>query len=164
MAEKNENLKKENKILTIFTKEYKYEGIILLFLSLIALVLGTLVLMGISSEGNSGLVINENVFLIGDYPSAFAWILIVLGAVSLILAVWPFYKPSIAEAKRISWSTKGQLLKNTAIVFAFILSMSIFGTWGIFFKGYLAHQIPHTLFKNHCTTFVFIWYFFPYNS
>ncbi len=36
MAEKNENLKKENKILTIFTKEYKYEGIILLFLSLIA--------------------------------------------------------------------------------------------------------------------------------
>lgn len=137
MAEKNENLKKENKILTIFTKEYKYEGIILLFLSLIALVLGTLVLMGISSEGSSGLVINENVFLIGDYPSAFAWILIVLGAVSLILAVWPFYKPSIAEAKRISWSTKGQLLKNTAIVFAFILSMSIFFILSDWIFGYV---------------------------
>lgn len=137
MAEKKENVKKENKILTIFTKEYKYEGIILLFLSLIALVLGTLVLMGISSDGESGLVINENVFLIGDYPSAFAWILIVLGAVSLVLAVWPFYKPSIAEAKRITWSTKGQLLKNTAIVFAFILIMSIFFIFSDWIFGYV---------------------------
>lgn len=137
MAEKKENVKKENKILTIFTKEYKYEGIILLFLSLIALVLGTLVLMGISSDGESGLVINENVFLIGDYPSAFAWILIVLGAVSLVLAVWPFYKPSIAEAKRITWSTKGQLLKNTAIVFAFILIMSIFFVFSDWIFGYV---------------------------
>lgn len=137
MAEKKENVKKENKILTIFTKEYKYEGIILLFLSLIALVLGTLVLMGINSDGESGLVINENVFLIGDYPSAFAWILIVLGAVSLILAVWPFYKPSIAEAKRITWSTKGQLLKNTAIVFAFILIMSIFFVFSDWIFGYV---------------------------
>lgn len=137
MAEKKENVKKENKILTIFTKEYKYEGIILLFLSLIALVLGTLVLMGISSEGESGLVINENVFLIGDYPSAFAWILVVLGTVSLILAVWPFYKPSIAEAKRITWSTKGQLLKNTAIVFAFILIMSIFFIFSDWIFGYV---------------------------
>lgn len=118
--------KKSNGILSIFTKEYKYEGIILLFLSLVALVLGTMVLIGINSEGSSGLVINENVFLIGDYPAAFAWILVVLGAVSLLLAIVPFFKPSISEMKRISWSTRATLLKNTAIVFAFILIMAIF--------------------------------------
>jgi len=118
--------KKTNGILSIFTKEYKYEGIILLFLSLVALVLGTMVLIGINSEGSSGLVINENVFLIGDYPAAFAWILVVLGAVSLLLAIVPFFKPSISEMKRISWSTRATLLKNTAIVFAFILIMAIF--------------------------------------
>ena len=118
--------KKSNGILSIFTKEYKYEGIILLFLSLVALVLGTMVLIGINSEGSSGLVINENVFLIGDYPAAFAWILVVLGAVSLLLAIVPFFKPSISEIKRISWSTRATLLKNTAIVFAFILIMAIF--------------------------------------
>lgn len=118
--------KKSNGILSIFTKEYKYEGIILLFLSLVALVLGTMVLIGINSEGSSGLVINENVFLIGDYPAAFAWILVVLGAVSLLLAIVPFFKPSISEVKRISWSTRATLLKNTAIVFAFILIMAIF--------------------------------------
>ena len=118
--------KKSNGILSIFTKEYKYEGIILLFLSLVALVLGTMVLIGINSEGSSGLVINENVFLIGDYPAAFAWVLVVLGAVSLLLAIVPFFKPSISEMKRISWSTRATLLKNTAIVFAFILIMAIF--------------------------------------
>ena len=118
--------KKSNGILSIFTKEYKYEGIILLFLSLVALVLGTMVLIGINSDGSSGLVINEDVFLIGDYPAAFAWILVVLGAVSLLLAIVPFFKPSISEVKRISWSTRATLLKNTAIVFAFILIMAIF--------------------------------------
>ena len=135
MAENKE--KKSNGIISIFTKEYKYEGIILLFLSLVALVLGTMVLIGISSEGESGLVINEEVFLIGDYPSAFAWILIVLGAMSLILAIVPYYKPSISEAKRISWVSRGTLLKNTAIVFAFIVIMSIFFICSDWIFGYL---------------------------
>ena len=118
--------KEKKSFLSLVAKEYKYEGIILLFLSLVALVLGTMVLIGINSEGSSGLVINENVFLIGDYPAAFAWILVVLGAVSLLLAIVPFFKPSISEMKRISWSTRATLLKNTAIVFAFILIMAIF--------------------------------------
>lgn len=76
MAEKKE--KNNNGVISIFTKEYKYEGIILLALSLIALVLGTMVLIGETSSGASGLVINEDIFLIGDYPEAFAWILIIL--------------------------------------------------------------------------------------
>lgn len=121
--EKKEN--KENKILTILTKEYKYEGLILLLLSLVAIVLGVLIIIG-ENTGTSGLVIKDNVFLIGDYPKVFAWILIILGAVSLLLAVWPFYKPSIAEIKKISWPTKGVLLKNSATVFVFALIMSLF--------------------------------------
>ena len=57
--EKKEN--KENKILTILTKEYKYEGLILLLLSLIAIVLGILIIIG-ENTGTSGLVIKEDVF------------------------------------------------------------------------------------------------------
>ncbi len=136
MAEKVEK-KKENRILSIFTKEYKYEGLILLLLAIISIVLGVLVLQGITSEGSEGLVINENVFLIGDYPQAFAWVLIVLGAVSFVLAVWPFYKPSFSEAKRITWPTRGDLLKNTAIVFAFILIMSLFFIFSDWVFGYV---------------------------
>ncbi|HRT69591.1 MAG TPA: preprotein translocase subunit SecE [Bacilli bacterium] len=135
MAKKNE--KNSNGILSIFTKEYKYEGIILLALSLIALVLGTMVLIGETSQGASGLVINKDIFLIGDYPKAFAWILIILGAVSLVLAAWPFYKPSISEIKRVSWPNRGTLLKNTATVFAFILVLSIFFIFSDWIFGYV---------------------------
>lgn len=135
MAEKKE--KNSNGILSIFTKEYKYEGIILLALSLIALVLGTMVLIGETSQGASGLVINKDIFLIGDYPKAFAWILIILGAVSLVLAAWPFYKPSISEIKRVSWPNRGTLLKNTATVFAFILVLSIFFIFSDWIFGYV---------------------------
>ncbi|MDD3382544.1 MAG: preprotein translocase subunit SecE [Bacilli bacterium] len=122
-VEKKEN--KENKILTILTKEYKYEGLILLVLSLIAIVLGVLIIVG-ENTGTSGLVIKDDVFLIGDYPKVFAWILIILGAVSLLLAVWPFYKPSIGEIRKISWPSKGVLLKNSVTVLLFSLAMSLF--------------------------------------
>lgn len=129
--------KKSNSILAIFTKEYKYEGLVLLFLSLIAIVLGSMVLIGESTGGANGLSINKDVFLIGDYPKAFAWILIILGAMSLVLAVWPFFRPSIAEIKRVSWPTRGTLFKNTAIVFAFIIIMSLYFLLADFLLGYL---------------------------
>lgn len=137
MADNKTETKKSNGILSIFTKEYKYEGIILLFLSLVALVLGSMVLIGESGSGTGGLVINKDIFLIGDYPEAFAWILIILGAVSLVLAAWPFYKPSISEIKRVSWPDRATLLKNTAVVFAFILIMSIFFIFSDWIFGYV---------------------------
>ena len=58
--------------LAIFTKEYKYEGLLLLFLSLIAILLGSMVLIGESSVDGRPLSINPDVFLIGDYPKVFA--------------------------------------------------------------------------------------------
>lgn len=134
MAEKN---KKTNSIMSIFTKEYKYEGIFLLFLSLIAIVLGTMVIIGESSGGSSGLVIKEDVFLIGDYPLAFAWVLIILGVMSLLLSVWPFFKPSVAEIKRVSWPTKGDLFQNTATVFAFVLIMALFFMFSDFILSFV---------------------------
>lgn len=140
MADLEKSTKKENtenKVLSIFVKEYKYEGLVLLVLALIAIVLGVMVLIGESSGGTSGLTINPNVFLIGSYPVAFAWILVILGAFSLLIAVWPFYKPSIYEVKRISWTSRGELLKNTGIVFAFILIMALFFILADFAYGYL---------------------------
>ena len=123
--------------LAVFTKEYKYEGLILLFLSIIAIVLGAMVLIGESTSGESGLTINRNVFLIGDYPKAFAWILIILGVMSLILAAWPYIKPSISELKRVSWASRGTLIQNTATVFAFVLIMALFFLLSDYLLGFL---------------------------
>lgn len=132
-----ENIKKDNGILSIFTKEYKYEGLLLLFLSLIAILLGSMVLIGENSADGLPLSINKDVFLIGEYPKVFAWILIILGAMSLILAVWPFLKPSVSELKRVSWAKKGELLQSTAIVFAFIVIVAGFFLLSDYLLGFL---------------------------
>lgn len=111
--------KKQSRLLSVFTKEYKHEGLILLVLSLISIVLGVLIL-------TNGWLDNSEVFLIGDYPEVFSWILIVLGVFAFVLAVYPFYKPSIEEVKRVSWPTKTVMLKNTLTVFLFVLIMAVF--------------------------------------
>ncbi|HEY8395198.1 MAG TPA: preprotein translocase subunit SecE [Bacilli bacterium] len=134
MAEKE---KKTTGALAVFTKEYKYEGLILLFLSIIAIVLGAMVLIGESTSGASGLTINKNVFLIGDYPKAFAWILIILGVMSLILAVWPYFKPSLSEVKRVSWPSKGTMIHDTATVFAFVLILALFFLLSDYLLGFV---------------------------
>lgn len=137
MAELEKSEKKESKVLSIFLREYKYEGLVLLCLATIATILGVMVLVGVSTNGSNGLTINENVFLIGSYPEAFAWILIILGVFSFIISVWPFYKPSVFEVKRVSWTSRGDLLRNTGTVFAFMLLMAIFFIIADFAYGYL---------------------------
>lgn len=130
MSQKSEikeiNEKKKNSALSIFSKEYKYEGLILLVLAVIAIVLGSLVLVGEYSSGDSGLIVNEDIWLIGAYPALVAWILVGLGVIGVSLSVWPFFKPSIYEFKRITWLTKGKLLSNSITVLIFVLIMSLF--------------------------------------
>ena len=124
MAEKVEKKveKKEKKnFLSLVLREYKFEGLILLVLSLISIILGVMILIGVKTSGSDGLIVNQDYWFIGEYPKAFAWILIILGAVSFVLAVWPYVKPSIGEVKRVSWPTKKVMLENTAVTFVFIL-------------------------------------------
>ena len=81
---------KKNRAVDVLLKEHKWENLILAILSIFAIELGVLILTG------TYLTIPEDAFLIGDYSKAFSWILVGLGAVSLILSVSSFYVPSIA--------------------------------------------------------------------
>lgn len=121
--------RKRGQLMSVFTKEYKHEGLILLFLAVVAIVLGLLLIFG-------ELVINPDVFLLGDYPLVFAWVLVGLGVISFVLAVWPFYKPSIEELKRVSWITRGNLLKDSLTVFIFVLILGTF--FALANSGFLA--------------------------
>ena len=56
----------------------------------------------------------------------FAWVLFILGVLSLLLSVFPFFKPSFSELKRVNWPTAGKVFKNFMIVFAYIIILSIF--------------------------------------
>lgn len=124
MAEKVEKkeFEKKSKLVEVFSKEYKYEGLILLVLALVAVTLGVLIVSDI-------MTIPTDVFLLGEYPKFFAWTLIALGGFSMLLAIFPYYKPSIVEVKRVTWPTKKLMLENTAQTFIFIIAFSLF-FWG----------------------------------
>ena len=106
---------KKNRLVEIFTKDYKYEGLVLLILSLIAIIVGVLLL-----ENYSEVMIG---WISGK---VFGWILVGLGAVSLLLSIWPYYKPSVYEVKRVSWPTKKTMFENVLSAFIFTIIFVIF--------------------------------------
>ena len=117
-VEKKEK-KKGNFFKDFFTTEYKFESILLLSLAVIAMVLGFMLIVG-------DIVINEKVYIIGEYPLVFAWILFILGVLSLLLAVFPFFKPSFSEMKRVNWPSAGKVCKNVLVVLVYILLLALF--------------------------------------
>lgn len=114
MAEKE----KKNRVAQAIKSEWKYENLVLVILALFAIELGVLLLVG-------DLTISSNAFLIGEYWKVFAWILVVLGGVSMILAVSSFYRPSFAEIKHISGLKKKEFIENiiTTLIFSAILAV-----------------------------------------
>lgn len=114
-------VEKKSRLKEAFTKDYKYEGLILLILAIIAIVLGALII-------TDTLPIAENVYLIGGEPNStiFAWIMIVLGIFSLALSIWPYYKPSIYEIKRVTWPTKKIMLSDCINVFIYSIAFAVF--------------------------------------
>lgn len=112
---------KKNRLAEVFMRDYRFEGLILLLLAVVAIVLGVLILVGT-------LAINDNIPILGDYPKVFAWILVGLGAISLGLAIWPFYKPSVDEVKRVTWPTWKQFLYDSVVVLLFVAILSLFYT------------------------------------
>ncbi|MBR6515353.1 MAG: preprotein translocase subunit SecE [Bacilli bacterium] len=105
---------KKNRVLQAISHEWKYENLILVILALFALELGVLLLTG-------DLDFAQNVFLLSDYKTVFAWILVGLGVVALLLAVSSFYRPSISEIKHVTGLKKKEFFVNVVTVFVFIL-------------------------------------------
>lgn len=129
LEKKNENKGTEkarkNRLVEVFTKDYKYEGLVLLILAVIAIVFGVLLLANIKSGTN----FIAGAFLIGESDTTskiFAWILIVLGAFSLALSIWPYYKPSIYEIRRVTWPTKKVMITNCLDVLVYSVSFALF--------------------------------------
>ena len=110
---------KPHRILNFLSREYKGENIIMLVLALFAITLGVLIVTEILTI--------ENVFLLDIFKGKlFAWILIGLAAISLVLVFIPFYRPSISEIKNLSGLSKSQFLLNVARTLMFIVILAVF--------------------------------------
>lgn len=95
-------------------EEHKWENFLFVFLSLLLLILGSLIL-------NGAVTVRSGVPLLGSHPTLFAWIFVIAGALFLLYALWPFYKPAIPEFKKITWLTMPKFFANLARVFIFMI-------------------------------------------
>ena len=88
---------KRNRVAEFILTEHKFENYLLLFLGIFAIELGAILLTNF-------LTINEGAWLIGTQvgKTVFAWVLVGLGAVSVILVAIGFYRPSFDEIKNIT--------------------------------------------------------------
>ena len=109
---------KPNRIAQFLNTEYKWENFLLVGLSLFAIVFGVLILQDTFS-------IPENAFLVGDYADLFAWVLIVLGVISLLLWAVPFFRPSVSEIKHIKGLKRKEFLGNILKVILFTIALAL---------------------------------------
>lgn len=121
MAEKVQ-AEKKNRVVEYLLSEHKLENYLLLFLGVFAIELGVILLQG------ELLSIPEEAWLIGGKTNTtiFSWILVGLGAVSIVLVAASFYRPSIYEIKHISGLKFNQFLWNVLKVLSFTIILALF--------------------------------------
>ena len=122
MAKKLEEMKKI-KVLEILKKEYPFEKILLGFLGAIVLILGVYLVEGtiLEIKFTDWWIFNSSLKI-----TIFSIFVILIGTVSFVLSVWPFFVPSIGEMKKVSWPDKKMISNNSARVFGFIFFVALF--------------------------------------
>lgn len=110
---------KTGKLLEFLNKDYKAENYILLVISLIALAMSVMILMG-------ELVPYEGFPIIGEYPKVFATVLLIISLIGLLIVVTPFFQSIYPELKKITWSDWKTFIDNSVKVFLFIIILSLF--------------------------------------
>ncbi|MCR5350053.1 MAG: preprotein translocase subunit SecE [Acholeplasmatales bacterium] len=95
-------------------EEHKWETWLFIVISVITLLLGCLIL-------NHSLLVKDDFPVIGSHSKVFAWILVGASSLGLIYAVWPFFKPSFPEFKKVTWLTMPKFVGNCIRVFIFLI-------------------------------------------
>lgn len=117
--EKNkEKFEGKSRILEYLKTEHKWENYLFVVVSVVTLLLGILMLTNV-------LVVKEDFPLIGKYPDAFAWTLVVISGIGVLYAIFPFFKPAFPEFKKISWLSGIKFLGNSIRVFLFLIIFAL---------------------------------------
>ncbi len=120
---KNQLEQKENKVMAILRKEYPFEKILLGVLGALVIVLGVYLIEGevLEIRLTSWWIFNTEIKRL-----IFAIFVIVVGAISFVMAIWPFFTPSFSEMRKVSWPNRSTILNHSARVFGFIIILSLF--------------------------------------
>jgi preprotein translocase subunit SecE len=122
MAKKVEEIKK-NKVLEILQKEYPIEKLLLGVLGAVVLILGVYLIEGqvLEIRYTDLWIFNSSTKIL-----IFSIFVVLIGAVAFVMAVYPFFVPSVAEMKKVSWPTKNVIVNHSLRVFGFILFVAFF--------------------------------------
>lgn len=108
----------KSKLGEILSKDYKWESYVFFFLSLLVLILGVLIL-------TDTITISSNAWLVGSFPTGFAIILVVIGSLTLLYSIYPFFKQALPEFKKISWLKGKKYWGNVVRVFLFLIVFTL---------------------------------------
>ncbi len=95
-------------------EEHKWENYVFLGLAIIVLVLGMLIL-------NGTLTVSDTFPVIGGHGTLVGALLSAIGGVFILYGLWPFVKPALPEAKKITWLDRKTFIGNIIRTFLFII-------------------------------------------
>jgi preprotein translocase subunit SecE len=122
MAKKTEDVK-TNKVLEILRKEYPFERVLLGVLGILVIVLGVYLIEGsiLEIRYTDLWIFNSDTKIL-----IFSIFVVLVGSVSFLMAIWPFFVPSFAEMKKVSWPNQKTIVNHSARVFGFIIVLALF--------------------------------------
>lgn len=118
MAVKEKQLDKKSRIWEYIKTEHKWENYVFLFFAVVVLILGCLILTDV-------LTVKESIWLIGDHPDVFAWVLVGVSTLFTLYALVPFFKPAVPELKKISWLPLRKFVGNSIRVLLFLVIFAL---------------------------------------
>lgn len=136
MAVKEKQVEKKSRILQYLNETHKWENYLFLVASVFVLLLGCLILTG-------ALVVKQDFWLIGSHPTVFAWILVVGSILLTLYALYPFFKPSFPELKKITWLPFRKFFGNSVRV---LLFLTIFALLFLLYDSFIT-QILARIFQ-----------------
>lgn len=107
----------KGKLLDVLRTEYKWENIVLAILAGLAFAFSLMII-------NGTLVVKASFPIIGSYPKVFAWILLIIAVIGIILVIAPFVLQAVPEVKRIAWADFFTSLDAVTKVFIFIIILA----------------------------------------
>jgi len=108
----------KSKVWDILSKEYKYESLFLILISIVIMVVSAFLM-------NGTLAVRSDFPILGDFPLVSAIIFMIAGFIGLVVGSWPIFKPSFKEVRRLSSPSKKTYGDHTVKVFSFILGLTV---------------------------------------
>lgn len=122
MAIKERDKQEKSKLMEVLTTEYKWENLLLGFLAIASAALAAMII-------NKTLTIDASFPILGSGNNGiiFAWFLLAISLIGLLLVILPFLQAAFPELKKISWPSKKKYLENTAktLVYVVVLTLTL---------------------------------------